>query len=282
MDEARPDDGNLQDENSIPGSNADHDLLQPETIQNENMEVHHHPDLKHKKKRWTEYFLEFLMIFLAVTLGFLAENLREHISEKERAKVFAQSLIADFKADTTTLHQLIFYTDEKMRMIDSLDKNLSATRNRINDSLLYNTIIYIISTFQFDNINGTYEQIKNSGSMRFFNQATVNNLNSYDAAASKLKLMEDWENKFLYEKLIPQTQEMINYKVMDDFRNRGRIEHEMYIRNVQNGPAEILINQADMIKNLRRRQSGQHKVLLQKAEEIITDLTREFDLNHSE
>ncbi len=282
MDEARPDEGNLQDENSIPESNANNNSLQPEPIQNEDMEVHHHPDLKHKKKRWTEYFLEFLMIFLAVTLGFLAENLREHISEKDRAEVFAQSLIADFKADTTNLQQLIFYTKEKIRMIDSLDKNLSAPRNRVNDSLLYNTIVYLISTFQFDNINGTYEQIKNSGSMRFFNQVTVNNLNSYDAAADKLKLMEDWENKFLYEKLIPQTQEMVNYKVIDDLRNRGHIEHEMYIRNANNHPAEVLINQADVIKNLRRRQSVQQKVLLQKAEEIIAELTSEFHFNHSE
>ena len=169
-----------------------------------------------------------------------------------------------------------------MRRIDSLDKNLSATRSRTNDSLLYNTILYIISTFQFDNINGTYEQIKNSGSMRFFKQATVNNLNRYDAAADKLKLMEDWENKFLYERLIPQTQEMINYKVIDDMRNRGHIEHEMYIRNANNLSADILINQADIIKNLRRRQSVQQKVLLQKAEEIITELTSEFHIKHSE
>jgi hypothetical protein len=247
-----------------------------EGIQNENMEVHHHTDLKHRKKRWTEYFLEFLMIFLAVTLGFLAENLREHISEKNRAEIFAQSLIADLKADTSTLQQLIFYTNEKIRMIDSLDKNLHAQRNRTNDSLLYNNIIYVISTFQFDNINGTYEQIKNSGSLRFFNQATVNNLNSYDATANKLRLMEDWESKFLYEKLIPQTQEMVNYKVIDDLRNRGHIEHEMYIRNLNDHPGEILINQADVIKNLRLRQSGQQKILLQKAEKIISDLSGDF------
>ncbi|HMG14759.1 MAG TPA: hypothetical protein VK590_04900 [Saprospiraceae bacterium] len=25
----------------------------------ENMEVHHHPDLHHKPKKWKEYFLEF-------------------------------------------------------------------------------------------------------------------------------------------------------------------------------------------------------------------------------
>jgi len=38
------------------------------------MEVHH-PHLHHKPKKWKEYFLEFSMIFIAVTPGFLAENI---------------------------------------------------------------------------------------------------------------------------------------------------------------------------------------------------------------
>ena len=41
-----------------------------------NMEVHHHPNLHHRKKHWKEYFFEGLMIFLAVTLGFFAESYR--------------------------------------------------------------------------------------------------------------------------------------------------------------------------------------------------------------
>jgi len=43
------------------------------------MEVHHHP--KVEKKNFKEYFLEGLMIFLAVTLGFFAETMRETIVE---------------------------------------------------------------------------------------------------------------------------------------------------------------------------------------------------------
>ena len=52
------------------------------------MEVHHHPDLHHKKKKFKEYFLEFLMIFLAVTMGFFAESLTEHLGNKEKEKKF--------------------------------------------------------------------------------------------------------------------------------------------------------------------------------------------------
>jgi len=69
---------------------------------------------------------------------------------------------------------------------------------------------------------------------------------------------------------------MLVYKVIDDLRDRGQIRHEMYIRNVNNQGSDILINQGDLIKNLRRRQSVQQKVLLQKAEEIITEVTKEF------
>ena len=53
------------------------------------MEVHHHPHVENLPagqagKKFKEYFLEFLMVFLAVTLGFFAEGLREHIADKER------------------------------------------------------------------------------------------------------------------------------------------------------------------------------------------------------
>ena len=51
----------------------------PETIsqpepQPTNMEVHKPPRHVMHKKKWSEYLLEFLMLFLAVFLGFIAEN----------------------------------------------------------------------------------------------------------------------------------------------------------------------------------------------------------------
>jgi hypothetical protein len=53
------------------------------------MEVHHHPHVA--KKNFKEYFLEFLMIFLAVTMGFFAENIREHFTEKAKGKEYIKS-----------------------------------------------------------------------------------------------------------------------------------------------------------------------------------------------
>ena len=57
------------------------------------MEVHHHSHTQRKK--WTHYFWEFLMLFLAVFCGFLAEYKLEHVIEQKREKQFIKSLIED-------------------------------------------------------------------------------------------------------------------------------------------------------------------------------------------
>src|SRR3954453_7626218 len=53
------------------------------------MEVYHHP--KVEKKNLKEYFLEFLMIFLAVTMGFIAENVREHFAEEKTKSAYLET-----------------------------------------------------------------------------------------------------------------------------------------------------------------------------------------------
>ena len=83
--------------------------VQPETInpklQTEEMEVHHHGHV-HEKKKWKEYFFQFLMLFLAVTAGFFMENQREHYVERQRAKEFATSLYDEIVNDTTRLKNI--------------------------------------------------------------------------------------------------------------------------------------------------------------------------------
>ena len=66
----------------------------------ENMEVHKHPHHVTHKKKWGEYLLEFFMLFLAVFLGFLVENYREHQVEKDKAKQYVRSFYDDLKTDT--------------------------------------------------------------------------------------------------------------------------------------------------------------------------------------
>ena len=59
------------------------------------MEVHHHRDLHHKKKNVKEYFLEFLMIFLAVTMAFIGENMRRKVQMEAQQCVTRMFLTVD-------------------------------------------------------------------------------------------------------------------------------------------------------------------------------------------
>src|ERR1035438_2410614 len=82
---------------------------QPETqntkLETENMEVHHHPHVE--KKNFKEYFLEFLMIFLAVTMGFFAEQVREHFADKAREKEYLKEIVANLEYDSIRIDRNI-------------------------------------------------------------------------------------------------------------------------------------------------------------------------------
>src|SRR2546423_13295076 len=112
---------NTQSENSsdqiILTTNTDPITQIQET---ENMEVHKHPHHVTHKKKWGEYFLEFLMLFLAVFLGFVAENIREDNVEKSRAVKFAKNLLSDLKKDTTEFSVAIKQQQTNSKGIDTL------------------------------------------------------------------------------------------------------------------------------------------------------------------
>src|SRR5215212_6320017 len=99
---------NTKAENSsdeiIPTRKTDPINQIPET---ENMEVHKHPHHVTHKKKWGEYLLEFFMLFLAVFLGFVVENWREHIVEKSRAHQFLQSMQVDVRTNMKNLDSLL-------------------------------------------------------------------------------------------------------------------------------------------------------------------------------
>jgi hypothetical protein len=71
----------------------------------ENMEVHHHAHHGHEKKTWKNYFWEFLMLFLAVFCGFLAEYQLEHKIESDRGKQYTYSFYEDMITDSSPLFE---------------------------------------------------------------------------------------------------------------------------------------------------------------------------------
>lgn len=148
--------------------------------ENENMEVHHHPNLNHISKPWKEHFLEFLMIFLAVTLGFFAENLREHYLENKKAKEYAYSLYDDLKVDTASIQRTY---DEKKWILSKFDSvQIILTSNDIskNNEFIYYVERYIVFNDVFTTQDVTYQQLRSSGNFRYIkNIALYKNIGNY-------------------------------------------------------------------------------------------------------
>ena len=130
------------------------------------MEVHHHPQIE--KKNFKEYFLEFLMIFLAVTMGFFAESIREHLADNSKEKQYINSMIADLKNDTTMLRDVIGNNIKRISGIDTLSQLLDKISLTADDE----KNLYILNSHYASNVaemdwnDGTIRQLLTSGNLR--------------------------------------------------------------------------------------------------------------------
>jgi hypothetical protein len=138
------------------------------------MEVHHHPDLHHKAKPWKEYLLEGFMIFIAVTLGFFAESLREHIANKEKEKGVIVSLVRDLKKDTTTLRRLTdTYMPAHNRWVDSLDNYINTLSIDGNEQKITMAIFNATEWETYAPPEVALNSLKNSGTFNLIEKDNV-------------------------------------------------------------------------------------------------------------
>ena len=165
----------------------------------ENMEVHHHPDLNHKPKPWKEYLLEGLMIFIAVTMGFFAESIREHFGDREKEKQSIESVLHCLKSDTAKLNSIITGNDHQVKFIDSL---LTLKGKNLHDSLInHRFYLYATSGLFVDDYfkpnDAAMQQLKSSGMLRLIRKQTViDGLLQYEIDSRDLKSQQD--DHYLY------------------------------------------------------------------------------------
>jgi hypothetical protein len=179
------------------------------------MEVHHPHHPTHKKK-WSEYIIEFVMLFLAVFLGFIAENIREHAVEQNRAKEFSESLVRDLQSDRIAINKQIKTIGLYSAVSDSLLK-LSKTKlegRNASQFSFYSRFAYWTAPVSWN--RNTFEQIKNSGSLRYFrNGGLLKKLLEYDALVN-LNNAEAENNKIRGNMLLTSINSIIDPQFHQD------------------------------------------------------------------
>jgi len=148
------------------------------------MEVHHHahsPDSHRERKKWTHYFWEFLMLFLAVLCGFWAENVREHRVEKQRGRQYVLSFYQDLKTDTGRFTTLIKSYEKRSAafksMTECFNKLISDDQP---DSCLLDLFFHSLNFDDLIYTDGTLQQLKNAGGFRLLPKNDVDSILSYD------------------------------------------------------------------------------------------------------
>jgi hypothetical protein len=141
----------------------------------ENMAVHHHPDVHHKPKKWKEYFLEFLMIFLAVTMGFFAEQIRESFVQRGEEKEYIQSFYEDLSSDERNLPTLLKWVQKDIDISDSLKQLLNKADLNTRANEAYVDLRYLIRQLGIKIFvsERTISQLKNAGQMRLIQNKMV-------------------------------------------------------------------------------------------------------------
>ena len=153
------------------------------------MEVHHHPHVE--KKNFKEYFLEFLMIFLAVTMGFIAENIREQRNNHEIEKRNMEIIVDNLKSDTAQLSFIINGNIARSMTLDTLLMQKRYDLNGINVlKRVINLYVNNVTDYIFHSNDAALEQMKTSGGLRLvksnrvldslFNYSYTNWLLNYD------------------------------------------------------------------------------------------------------
>ena len=179
------------------------------------MEVHAHTHTPRKK--WTHYFWEFLMLFLAVFCGFLAEYQLEHKIERDRAKQYIISFFDDLKYDTSHLTQVINSYKLKAENLNNISVCYDSVLAKLPcKNCLYNLYNKSVSFFELRTSERTMQQLKNAGGLRLLESSDADSILGYDNLIRGYKLDETTTFQETQIAIRSLSSELFNYAVIKD------------------------------------------------------------------
>ena len=190
------------------------------------MEVHHHPHVE--KKSFKEYLLEGLMIFLAVTMGFFAESIRENITKHEKEQHLMEMLVEDLKADLPKLDSAIDKNDKKLNRLDTLRLMICdvSIKKLTNNEYRYMYFLHRAANYRYFNFFATKRTIeqfaKNDGFGLIRKQQVSDSINSYYQFNEDIVAQENIHSQALYESF-QLSQTIFDIRILNDYLTRADI-----------------------------------------------------------
>ena len=194
--------------------------LQPTT----RMEVHHHPQVE--KKSFKEYLLEGLMIFIAVTMGFIAESIRENITKHEREHHLMEMQVEDLKADLPRLDSAIVRNTLKMNRLDTLrllicDATVKPLPNSDYRLMYFLHRMVNFTTADFIATKRTVTQFeKNDGFGLIRKQTVSDSINYYYQVNEGIVVQQNYHREYLNQSY-QLSQSIFDIRILNDYVTRA-------------------------------------------------------------
>jgi hypothetical protein len=203
------------------------------------MEVHHH---SHHPKKWKEYITEFLMLFLAVSLGFMAENIREHQIEKQREIAYLQNVHEDLKLDLANIDSVVYQNTVRLNALDTFFSSMKNGTLTNEDVYYYARNLGLRSTFESSHVG--LDQIKSAGGLRMVKvDAIVSGIQEYERMLNSIDKLESVRERSLEQarfKMATVFDPLINYEMLT---NQG--QGTMRFNRPEKADAILMKNSAD-------------------------------------
>ncbi len=181
------------------------------------------------------------MIFLAVTMGFFAESLREYFGDREKENRYMYSLAEDLKKDTVALHYSIRRLSGDIKAGDSIITMFAKNKmQQLDDnSILRLSITCALSVDVVFN-DRTSSQLKSSGSMRLIKHKAVAD-----------SILQYWNNQIRLEQVherfeaVRLEQRKIGFKTFNWYKDYySQVENTD--SSIANLPVKAITNQATL------------------------------------
>lgn len=130
-----------------------------------------HLDHFSPKKKWYVYFIDFIMLFVAVTLGFLAENVRDQQTDKNREISYLKNVHEDLLVDINKFELVISSNNLRLLMLDSLHMEINKASPDLPSLYYYIRNLALRTTFESSHLG--LDQIKASGGFRLIQNAKI-------------------------------------------------------------------------------------------------------------
>lgn len=219
------------------------------------------------------------MIFLAVTLGFFAESLREHINNNEKREQYVQSLVEDLESDTARMGDIIQFDEAKITGLNSMYQCYDTVTNNLKATSCMGELI------KFSKINRpflsndrTVTQLANAGGFRLLAKDDADSILAYERLYKEVHDFEATIYQEAQDNVRNTLNELANFKVVSPLENVSSLNGTDIGSSTLNGPLlftndRVLLNkwfnQLQLYLRVTKAQSIELNNLRGKATSII-------------